>query len=175
MFLIKWLLQKDEQLLDFIARRLYHPRIKPVMSFLSHPPGWRFPVAIIILLLLIFGAPSTRLRVGLLLLAVLLSDQTCNLLKAVFKRPRPKGMRPAKGNFWKILGRHSFPSSHAANNFAVAIMVARWFPPATFPLFLWASLVTFSRIYLKNHYPLDALGGALTGTAWGLVILHLFS
>lgn len=175
MFLIKWLLQKDEQLLDFIARRCYHPRIKAVMSFLSHPPGWHYAAAILILVLLIFGTPTIRLRIGLILLAVLLSDQTCNLLKAVFKRPRPRGLGPIKGNFWKRLGRHSFPSSHAANNFSVAVMVARWYPPATFPLFLWASLVTFSRIYLKSHYPLDVLGGALTGTVWGLVILHFFS
>ncbi len=175
MFPVKWLLQKDEQLLAFIAQRCQHPRLKAVMSFLSHPPGWHYAAAILILLLLIFGTPVIRLRTGLLLLAVLLSDQTCNLLKAVFKRPRPGGMKPAKGNFWERLGRHSFPSSHAANNFSVAVMVARWYPPATFPLFLWASLVTFSRICLKSHYPLDVLGGALTGILWGLLILRFFA
>ena len=63
-------------------------------------------------------------------------------------------------------GTFGFVSSHAANSFAIATLAflflrkksKRWSW-----LFLWAITVSYSRIYLGVHYPLDILGGAMVG------------
>jgi len=63
-------------------------------------------------------------------------------------------------------GKYGFVSSHAANSFGLAMMLflffrrhIRW----TWLLFLWALLISYSRIYVGVHFPGDVLFGALTG------------
>jgi len=69
-------------------------------------------------------------------------------------------------------GRYGFVSSHAANSFALAMLISllvrkrRWV--ALF--FLWAILVSYSRIYLGVHYPGDIFGGALVGIMCAYIV-----
>jgi undecaprenyl-diphosphatase len=61
----------------------------------------------------------------------------------------------------------SFPSSHAANCFAIATVLATLGPGFARICFLVAALVALSRVYLGVHYPLDILAGALLGLGVG--------
>lgn len=75
-------------------------------------------------------------------------------------------------------GMYGFVSSHAANMFSIATFVSlllskRWL---TVTLFVWAAIISYSRIYLGLHYPADVFCGALLGIAAGAVAykLHQF-
>jgi undecaprenyl-diphosphatase len=57
----------------------------------------------------------------------------------------------------------SFPSSHAANSFAGAYVLARVFPEFRAAFWTLAILVAFSRVYVGVHYPLDVAAGAVLG------------
>ncbi len=61
----------------------------------------------------------------------------------------------------------SFPSSHAANAFALAWVLARRWPRSAAGLFAFAALVAFSRIYLNRHFTSDVLVGLAIGLLFG--------
>jgi undecaprenyl-diphosphatase len=70
---------------------------------------------------------------------------------------------------------YGFVSSHAANSFALAsftILIIRNKYYSVF-IILWASLVSYSRIYLGVHYPGDILGGAILGIVLGFIVYRL--
>jgi undecaprenyl-diphosphatase len=72
-------------------------------------------------------------------------------------------IRPPRGN--------SFPSAHAANNFAVAAVCAVFFRRWGWLLFLPAVLVSYSRVYVGSHWPLDILVSCLLGLGRGFLVV----
>lgn len=61
----------------------------------------------------------------------------------------------------------SFPSGHATIAWAMAVVLSRKEPKWRWLFYTLAFLISFSRIYLGKHYPLDVVAGALLGTAIG--------
>jgi membrane-associated phospholipid phosphatase len=59
----------------------------------------------------------------------------------------------------------SFPSSHSSSSFAAARAYGKLLPPA--PLYLAASAMAFSRLYLGVHYPSDIAAGVALGSVLG--------
>lgn len=59
----------------------------------------------------------------------------------------------------------SFPSSHSTSSFAAAQAFGPLLPAP--PLYLAASAMAFSRMYLGVHYPSDIAAGATLGTVLG--------
>jgi len=106
-------------------------------------------------------------------LGLLLSDQISVLIKNSVQRLRP-GRDPALAGLVHLVnnyrgGMYGFVSSHAANSFAFAALSAsilknKWY---TLFLFVWASVVSYSRIYLGVHFPGDVLCGAILGIMVG--------
>jgi undecaprenyl-diphosphatase len=64
-------------------------------------------------------------------------------------------------------GSDSFPSVHATNSFAAALVLDAIFPGGRAAFLLVAGLVSYSRIYVGDHWPSDVLAGAFLGGGIG--------
>jgi len=113
-------------------------------------------------------------------LCVTLTDMVSfHAFKEVFHRLRPCH-DPSISHLVHTLskkggGLYGFVSSHAANVFGVAMFTSfllkkKWF---TVIIFLWAFLVSYSRIYLGAHFPGDIAGGVILGMLVGWTVYWL--
>ncbi|MBI3576898.1 phosphatase PAP2 family protein [Candidatus Gottesmanbacteria bacterium] len=60
----------------------------------------------------------------------------------------------------------SFPSGHAAIAWAMVVLLAQKEPRWRWFFYLLAVAISFSRVYLGKHYPLDVVAGGFLG--WGI-------
>lgn len=117
-----------------------------------------------------------------LLVSFGLSDSiSTRVFKNNIKRLRPcheQALAPqvhlADENCWG--GKYGFVSSHASNSFSFAMffwLILRKRLGISAILFLYAGLVSYSRIYLARHYPLDIICGGVLGASLSYMIYRL--
>lgn len=106
--------------------------------------------------------------------ALALSGTLAQVIKHLVGRPRPN--MSATGAFHLgpsfASGYNSFPSGHAASSFALAFILARFYPRGKAFFYGLALLVAFSRLYLDAHFVSDIFSGAVLGLLSGVAILH---
>lgn len=141
------------------------------------------PLALVLFYLVLRNNAPSRVVLIVVLLALLItaSDQiSSGLLKPLVHRLRPThdaALAPMVDTVFGYRGgQFGFPSSHAANSFALftftALLVRNW--GYTLSMLLWASVFSYSRIYLGVHYPGDIVCGALLGVFVGLVFYLVY-
>ena len=111
-----------------------------------------------------------------------MSDQlSAAFLKEIFMRTRPCNNMQLAGIVHNIVpcgSGYSFPSSHAANHFALAVFMTKtlkhlgkWIG---FAAIAWAASVAYAQVYVGVHFPLDVTCGAMLGIAVGMITARLF-
>jgi undecaprenyl-diphosphatase len=163
----------DAALFQIINSRTQNGFFDLIMPVLSDFHLWRWPLGAGILAMIIFGNRKARITAVFIIVAVALSDQiSSGLLKPLVARPRPShqldGVRLIAGKG----GHYGFPSSHAANIFAVWAVIGSQYRKLTPYLFIIPLGVAYSRIYLGVHYPLDVFGGAVLGAIIALAVVN---
>ncbi len=103
-----------------------------------------------------------------LLLAFLVADV---FLKPVVHSTRPFDAAAPSRVVGPRPSGYSFPSGHAASSFAAASALSRGWPGGTIAWFALAVLISYSRLYLGVHYPVDVAGGILIGLACGYFVV----
>lgn len=152
---LDWAVQRAVQ----SARR---PGLERPMRFIN---GFGAHVVVVSLLLgvAVLDRAAGPATVRTVLIALIPTNVTVELAKLGFNRTRPDG-KSRRAN-------SSFPSSHAANAFAIAWVLARRWPRAAPGLLLVAAAVAFARVYLNRHFLSDVLVGSGVGLASAQAVL----
>ncbi|SNS07890.1 undecaprenyl-diphosphatase [Humidesulfovibrio mexicanus] len=116
----------------------------------------------------------------LLALAMGATDLGTNVAKHAVGRVRPQHAvagtyRQESGQWVRLPADHvpdrergtSFPSAHAANSMALAVLAMCLWPKLRRGLWALPLVVGWSRVYLGKHYPLDVAAGWLLGALVG--------
>jgi undecaprenyl-diphosphatase len=160
--------------------------LMPVITDLSR---WRIIILLVWAGLVIIGGSKGRWAALMLIPIIVASDQlSSQVLKPIFERMRPCEVL-GEINLWygpegwivtpaEVVGGYktsfSFPSSHAANITAsmvfLALVYKRWM---ALPLAIMV-LVSYSRIYVGVHWPLDVAVGMLLGALIAILAYLIF-
>ncbi len=176
--MMEFLIRMDTALFLFL-NRLHHPSLDPVMVIISAKLTW-IPLYALILVMLIwhFRATSWKYILAALVLLAITDLASVHLFKNIFLRLRPCH-EPALAEMIHLVngrcgGLYGFVSSHAANTFGFATLMAlafrRKYTWLGWLLMIWAAVVGYSRIYLGVHYPGDVLCGAAFGVLCGWIV-----
>ena len=171
-----------DQQLFLVLNGLHHPLFDLLFYWISKEWIW-LPLYLTIAYLFYryFGKKSGYLVLFALLLVIATDQMASHVIKNYFQRYRPThhlliGPLVHVVNGYRG-GLYGFVSSHAANTFGFAMfagLVLRKSAAAVlYVLFVWAALVSYSRIYLGVHYPADVAGGAFLGCTLGWLTYSL--
>ena len=141
------------------------PMILMLLYLLYFKKGWRKTVAVVLAIALV----------------ILIADQvSASIIKPLVERSRPSHNESLQSTIHIVNGYRGGPfgfvSSHAANCFGIALLLAMIFKNRlfTWTMVVWATLMCYSRIYLGVHYPGDIVCGAILGFVSAWIVYRIF-
>ena len=137
------------------------------------------------LICLFFYIQKARLKfsnilylIFIIAIMITITDQGANIFKDSFQRLRPCYDETVKDSIRLVKdncgGKYGFFSAHASNSFSLAIFFGLLFRNRIRYIILitlvYASFISYSRIYLGVHFPIDIICGSLFGLFIGFSI-----
>jgi len=176
------LLHFDHQLFFAINHGLSNPFFDWLMPLLRNKYFWS-PLYLFLIIYFIRNYGRTGLMlIGFMLLTFALTDTVSSrLVKFIAERPRPCNDLVLKTQVISLVDcgtGYSFPSSHAANHFGLAMFLIlvfyrkwEWILPVGL---IWAASISFAQVYVGVHYPSDVIAGTILGCLTGYLTGTIF-
>ncbi len=165
----------DQNIISFFSQNVGNPTLDIIMQYITESGDVFNMMGFGILMLII---PKTR-RIGItLMILIVLSTLLTGYIKCGIDRDGPdfvyEGMpfpveisRDTYALFCEGGFDASYPSGHAARAMIIGIILgyvlSERFPRGAYLLFLYPVMISISRIYVLQHFPMDVIGGAVIG------------
>lgn len=165
----------DQFIISFVANNVGNPSLDIIMQIITESGDSTYMLGFGILMLLI---KKTR-RVGItLMILIVLSTLLTGYIKCGMDRDRPdfdyEGApfpvpisRDTFALFCEGGSNASYPSGHAARAIIFGIVLgyalSERFPRGSYLLFIYPLLISISRVYVLQHFPMDVIGGTILG------------
>ena len=151
----------DKAMWFFSGRIEWIPLYLAIIGFLIYKYRWKSVLLILSTIVLITLSDQ---------LSVLIFKNTVQRLRPCHQPEIQSLVHIVRGHCG---GMYGFISSHAANSFALAAFTSFLFKykPYTVFIFIWAGIISYSRIYLGVHYPGDVIAGIIFGIFLARIII----
>jgi len=174
----------DQAVIFFVSENVGNPVLDIIMQLITESGDTFYMLGFGVITLII---KKTR-RIGItLMILIVLSTLLTGYIKCGVDRDRPDFLY--EGVFFPVEisqdtfalfceggSAASFPSGHAARSVIFGIVLAyvlsERFPKGCYLLFAYPILVSISRIYVLQHFPMDVIGGAVLGIMLTGVLAH---
>ena len=165
----------DQSIISFFSQNVGNPTLDLIMQYVTESGEVLWMMAFGILMLII---RKTR-RIGItLMILIVLSTLLTGYIKCGIDRDGPdfeyegtsfpvEISRDTYALFCEGGYNASYPSGHAARAMIIAIILgyalSERFPRGAYLLFFYPIMISISRIYVLQHFPMDVIGGAIIG------------
>ena len=175
----QYIIDIDHAIFHFINHSCHNRFLDIIFPIWRNQLTWT-PVYMLFAILLVKKYKSKSwIYIILVAFSIFITDQTSSqLIKKTVQRLRPCNdilLQPKSENLIDCGSGFSFPSSHAANHAALAIVIGfllydnkKYIKKG---LFIWAASIGFAQIYVGVHYPIDVFFGLLLGFCLAKLII----
>ena len=176
--MLEAILAFDTKLFLLLNSAIANPVFDVIYPIFDEQNNWIIPGLVVAAFFIRRERKKALIALGLLVLVILIADPLCaRIIKPLVGRLRPchpdvlvEGGRFLKGHRASL----SFPSCHAMNMYAGAMLITLLYPKNGSWLLAIAALRGYARIYLGVHYPSDVLAGAVFGMLVALGVYFVY-
>lgn len=180
--MLEHLIDIDQELFLAINQGMSNIFFDWLLPIMRNPFTW----APLYLFLIIFFIKHYGKMGVMIVVATLINFGVTDVVSSHLIKKNVERVRPCQDEVFKqeinlrvrCGGTYSFTSSHATNHFGMAffwiVLFRRRWKHTVWLCIAWASVISFSQIYVGVHYPFDILVGAILGTLIGTLNGHFF-